>query len=124
MITPLSRDSFLSQIQSHSVKIGLDLSHSFYFDDVPNSVYLCINHPNGDIALAVSCMEICEKLTPDVIASQMDFLNSCPYVVLDANRGPTPWPILPIIVILRFAQTQYPSKRRIVSGPSCTGFPS
>ena len=30
-------------------------------------------------------MEICEKLTPDVIASQMDFLNSCPYVVLDAN---------------------------------------
>ena len=85
MITPLSRDSFLSQIQSHSVKIGLDLSHSFYFDDVPNSVYLCINHPNGDIALAVSCMEICEKLTPDVIASQMDFLNSCPCVVLDAN---------------------------------------
>lgn len=85
MITPLSRDSFLSQIQSHSVKIGLDLSHCFYFDDVPNSVYLCINHPNGDIALAVSCMEICEKLTPDVIASQMDFLNSCPCVVLDAN---------------------------------------
>lgn len=85
MITPLSRDSFLSQIQSHSVKIGLDFSHSFYFDDVPNSVYLCINHPNGDIALAVSCMEICEKLTPDVIASQMDFLNSCPCVVLDAN---------------------------------------
>ena len=66
MITPLSRDSFLSQIQSRSVKIGLDLSHSFYFDDVPNSVYLCINHPNGDIALAVSCMEICEKLTPPV----------------------------------------------------------
>ena len=85
MITPLSRDSSLSQIQSRSVKIGLDLSHSFYFDDVPNSVYLCINHPNGDIALAVSCMEICEKLTPDVIASQMDFLNSCPCVVLDAN---------------------------------------
>lgn len=51
----------------------------------PNSVYLCINHPNGDIALAVSCMEICEKLTPDVISTQMDFLNSCPYVVLDAN---------------------------------------
>ena len=85
MITPLSRDSFLSQILSHSVEIGLDLSHSVYFDDVPNSVYLCINHPNGDIALAVSCMEICEKLTPDVISTQMDFLNSCPYVVLDAN---------------------------------------
>ena len=74
MITPLSRDSFLSQILSHSVEIGLDLSHSVYFDDVPNSVYL-----------AVSCMEICEKLTPDVISTQMDFLNSCPYVVLDAN---------------------------------------
>ena len=85
MITPLSRDSFLSQILSHSVEIGLDLSHSVYFNDVPNSIYLCINHPNGDIALAVSCMEICEKLTPDVIAGQMEFLDSCPYVVLDAN---------------------------------------
>lgn len=85
MITPLSRDSFLSQILSHSVEIGLDLSHSVYFDDVPNSVYLCINRPNGDIALAVSCMEICESLTPSVIANQMEFLNSCPYVVLDAN---------------------------------------
>ena len=30
MITPLSRDSFLSQILSHSVEIGLDLSHSVY----------------------------------------------------------------------------------------------
>ena len=90
MITPLSRDSFLSQILSHSVEIGLDLSQSVYFDDVPNSVYLCINHPNGDIALAVSCMEICEKLTPDVISTQMDFLNSCPYVVLDANLRRVP----------------------------------
>ena len=56
MITPLSRDSFLSQILSHSVEIGLDLSHSVYFDDVPNSVYLCINHPNGDEACVLPPM--------------------------------------------------------------------
>ena len=44
-----------------------------------------VGDSDGDMAVAVSDMEICEKLTPDYFASQKELLDGAAAVVVDAN---------------------------------------
>ena len=48
---------------------------------------MCIrdSDSDGDMAVAVADMEICEKLTPDYFASQKELLDGAAAVVVDAN---------------------------------------
>ena len=84
-LTAFGDDLYAQRIAASCGELGIDISHALQVPGGTTSTYLFLNDTDGDMALAVADMEICEKLTPDVIASQMDFLNSCPYVVLDAN---------------------------------------
>ena len=61
------------------------LSHALRVSDGRTSTYVFVGDSDGDMAIAVSDMEICEKLTPDYFASQLDLLNGAAAVVVDAN---------------------------------------
>lgn len=85
LISMLGNDHFKQAIETDAQSFGLDLSYCETVDDANTSTYLCINQPDGDISVAVSAMEICDRLTPEVLEKKLDFLNSCHYVVLDSN---------------------------------------
>lgn len=85
LLTALGGDSRALQIEQSCRGLGIDLSHALRVPDGRTSTYVFVGDSDGDMAIAVSDMEICEKLTPDYFASQLDLLNGAAAVVIDAN---------------------------------------
>ena len=72
-------------LRENAAAIGLDLTHSAVIPGGRTGTYLFIADSDGDMAVAVADMEICEKLTPAYIASQKELLDGAAAVVVDAN---------------------------------------
>ena len=85
LLTAVGGDSRASQVEQSCRALGIDLSHALRVPDGRTSTYVFVSDSDGDMAIAVSDMEICEKLTPDYFASQLDLLNGAAAVVIDAN---------------------------------------
>ena len=85
LLTALGGDSRALQIEQSCRELGIDLSHALRVPDGRTSTYVFVGDSDGDMAIAVSDMDICEKLTPDYFASQLDLLNGAAAVVIDAN---------------------------------------
>lgn len=85
LLTAVGGDSRASQVEQSCRDLGIDLSHALHVPDGRTSTYVFVGDSDGDMAIAVSDMEICKKLTPDYFASQLDLLNGAAAVVVDAN---------------------------------------
>ena len=85
LLTAVGGDSRASQVELSCRNLGIDLSHALHVPDGRTSTYVFVGDSDGDMAIAVSDMEICKKLTPDYFASQLDLLNGATAVVVDAN---------------------------------------
>ncbi len=85
LLTAVGGDSRAAQVEQSCRDLGIDLSHALRVPDGRTSTYVFVGDSDGDMAIAVSDMEICEKLTPDYFASQLDLLNGAAAVVVDAN---------------------------------------
>ena len=66
-------------------ELGIDISHALQVPGGTTSTYLFLNDMDGDMALAVSDMEICEKLQPEYFAANLNLLNRAQLVVADTN---------------------------------------
>lgn len=84
-LTALGDDLYAQRLAASCSELGIDITHSLQVKDgaTPTYVYLC--GPDGDMALAVSDMEICERLTPEYLAANMNVLNNAQIVVADTN---------------------------------------
>ena len=67
------------------VAIGFSITAALRVPDGRTSTYVFVGDSDGDMAVAVADMEICEKLTPDYFASQKELLDGAAAVVVDAN---------------------------------------
>ena len=85
LLTAVGGDSRASQVEQSCRDLGIDLSHALHVPDGRTSTYVFVGDSDGDMAIAVSDMEICKKLMPDYFASQLDLLNGAAAVVVDAN---------------------------------------
>lgn len=85
MLSALGDDAFSDAIRKNAAEAGLDLSHCLVLPHLSTSVYVCINKPDGDIALAVSDMGICDRITPDYLSDCSQVLAEADCVVADAN---------------------------------------
>ena len=85
MVTVLGDDAFVAAIRRGAEEIGLDMSCSAVIPGGRTSTYVYLSQPDGDMALAVSDMDIYNHMTPDYLAERLDFINSAKLVVLDAN---------------------------------------
>lgn len=85
LLTALGDDLYAQKLAASCSELGIDITHSLQVKDgsTPTYVYLC--GPDGDMALAVSDMEICERLTPEYIAANINVLNNAQIVVADTN---------------------------------------
>ena len=66
-------------------RLGIDLSGSLRVPGESTSTYLYIAGPDGDMALAVSDMEIYRHLTPEALRARLPRLEAARVVALDTN---------------------------------------
>ena len=66
-------------------ELGIDLSHALRVPGATTSTYLYITDPKGEMALAVSDMEVCKRITPEYLSANLALLQNAQVVVADAN---------------------------------------
>ncbi len=73
------------QVASSCASLGIDLSHALKVPGGTTSTYLYLTDERGEMALAVSDMSICEKVTPEYLAEHLTLLQNAQVVVADTN---------------------------------------
>ncbi len=66
-------------------ELGIDLSNALRVPGAATSTYIYITDPDGEMALAVSDMEVCKKITPEYLSKNLPLLQNAQVVVADAN---------------------------------------
>ncbi len=85
MLTAFGDDLYGKQIAASCAELGIDASHALKLPDQATSTYLYLTDPAGEMALAVSDMSVCEKITPAYLASNLSLLQNAQVVVTDTN---------------------------------------
>ena len=85
LLTALGGDGYARAMSDSCAKLGIGLAHALQVPDMRTSTYVYINDERGDMALAVSDMAICEKLTPDYFAANLAVLNGAALVLAETN---------------------------------------
>ncbi len=85
LLTALGADGYARAMEESCKWLGISLRHALRVPDAPTSTYVYINDERGDMALAVSDMAICEKLTPAYFEEKLDVINGAALVVADTN---------------------------------------
>ena len=85
MVTVFGDDINAQKIAASCGELGIDISQSPIIPEGRTSTYLFITDEKGDMALAVSDMEIYKHLTPQMLAQRQTLLNASQAVVLDPN---------------------------------------
>ena len=73
------------QVVSSCASLGIDLSHALKVPGGTTSTYLYLTDEQGEMALAVSDMSICQKVTPEYLAENAGLLQNARVVVADTN---------------------------------------
>ena len=84
-LTAFGDDLYAQRIAASCGELGIDISHALTVPDGATPTYLFLNDCDGDMALAVSDMEICERITPAYLAANLPLLNNAQLVVTDTN---------------------------------------
>ncbi len=85
LLTAFGDDLYAQKIAASCGELGIDISRSLQVPGGATSTYLFIADERGDMALALSDMDICQRLTPAFLASRAPLLNSAQVIVVDAN---------------------------------------
>lgn len=85
MLTAFGDDANGQRIAASCSELGIDLSHALRLSDVATSTYLYLTDDRGEMALAISDMEVCKRITPAYLASHLALLQNAQVVVADAN---------------------------------------
>lgn len=85
LITAFGNDMSANKIAASCNELGIDISNSLKVPDGTTSTYLFISNERGDMELAVSDMEIYERMTPDFLMKKMNVIAGAKIVVTDTN---------------------------------------
>lgn len=85
LLTAYGDDLNGERVAASCSELGIDLSHAQRVTGGVTSTYLYLTDPEGEMALAVSDMAICQNITPAYLASQLPILQNAQVVVADTN---------------------------------------
>ena len=85
LLTALGDDVYAGKITESCARLGIDISPSPVIPGGHTSTYLFINDHQGDMALAVSDMDICSHISPELLSRRRGLLDGSCLVVLDTN---------------------------------------
>lgn len=85
MLTAYGDDVHGQKVAASCSELGIDVSHARRITGGTTSTYLYLTDEKGEMALAVSDMEICRKITPTYLAGNLNLLQNAQVVVADTN---------------------------------------
>lgn len=85
LITALGEDEHGRLIKESCEKLGIDIDGYCSCPNEATSSYLFISDNDGDMALAISDMNIYKNMTPKYLESRMDVVNNAKLVIVDTN---------------------------------------
>ena len=85
MLTAFGDDLYGQRVAASCSELGIDISHALRLADAATSTYLYIADPEGEMALAISDMAVCNRITPGYLAANLPALQNARVVVVDAN---------------------------------------
>lgn len=85
MITIFGDDFYGEEIRKDLSSLGIGYTLSLELPGVYTSTYLCINDAGGDMAVAISDMDIYKQLTPAYLKTKMSLINEGKFLVIDTN---------------------------------------
>ena len=85
LLTAYGDDAQGQRVAASCSALEIDISRALQIPGGTTSTYLYLTHPDGEMALAVSDMEICKKITPQYLQEQLPLLQNAQVVVADAN---------------------------------------
>ena len=85
MLTAFGDDVHGQRVSASCAELGIDVSHACRVAGGTTSTYLYLTDEKGEMALAVSDMEICKKITPAYLAANLNLLQNAQVVIADAN---------------------------------------
>ena len=85
LLTAYGDDLYGQKIAASCSELGIDMSHALRLTGENTSTYLYITHPDGEMALAVSDMTICQRITPAYLAANQALLQNAQVIVCDTN---------------------------------------
>ena len=85
LLTAFGDDPNGQRVAASCAELGIDASHALRIPGAATSTYLYLTGPEGEMALAVSDMEVCRRITPEYLAGNLPLLQSAQVVVADAN---------------------------------------
>lgn len=85
MLTAFGDDLHGQRIAASCSELGIDVSHALHLAGENTSTYLYITNPAGEMALAVSDMSVCDRITPAYLAANLAVLQNAQVIVCDTN---------------------------------------
>ena len=85
MLTAVGEDVHGNRVVESCAQLGIDISHALRPSDCATSTYLYIADDQGEMAIAISDMVICDRITPGYLAANSLVLQNARVVVADTN---------------------------------------
>lgn len=85
LLTAFGDDQNGQRVAASCSELGIDASRALRIPGATTSTYLYLTGPDGEMALAVSDMEVCRRITPEYLSGSLPLLQSAQVVVADAN---------------------------------------
>jgi pseudouridine kinase len=85
MLTAMGEDVYGNRIAASCTELGIDASRALRVADCATSTYLYIADEEGEMALALSDMEVCDRITPAYLTANSQMLQNARVIVADTN---------------------------------------
>ena len=84
-LTAFGDDLYAQKVAASCGELGIDISDCLSVPGGATPTYLFINDSDGDMALAMSDMDICKMISPAYLSTKLHILNNAQLVVIDTN---------------------------------------
>ena len=84
-LTAFGDDVYALRIEASCAELGIDIQDALKLPGGNSSVYLFLSNERGDMELAVSDMEICERIDAAYLKEKQAILDSAKLIVADTN---------------------------------------
>ena len=85
MLTAFGDDLYGQKIAASCTELGIDMSHALKLPGEATSTYLYIAAPDGEMAIALSDMSVCQRIDGEYLAANLPTLQNARVVVADTN---------------------------------------
>lgn len=85
LISIIGDDPYGSMVLEHSREIGLNLDNTLILEGENTSIYLSILNEVGDMEIAISSMDIYERMNIEFIKEQKDIIENSGLCIIDTN---------------------------------------